>query len=125
MSDFLQPPPSEKNFDRRAAQTELTLRKVFGQAVRAIRDQKRLTQRTLAGHVGISREQIVAIENGRSGLSEKVIAKMLVAFGLSLGEFLEIVALNALMWDEGQRAILTQIASSPTFLESLARRDRR
>lgn len=104
---------SQETFDRKAALMHRMLRGVFGQTVRHLRGEQRLTQRSLAERAGISREQVVAIETGRSGLSDKVLAKLLVAFDLSPWEFLVTAAWQTFPQNVALKAILE--ARRPRF----------
>lgn len=97
---------SQETSDDEVALMHRTLRRVFAQTVRHLRGELRLTQRSLAERAGISREQVVAIETGRSGLSDKALAKLLVAFDLSPWEFLVTSAWQAFPQNVALKAIL-------------------
>lgn len=51
-----------------------------------------MTQRELARRLGLSREQVVALEGGRSALSENALARYLAAHGLGVSAFYEMAA---------------------------------
>lgn len=71
------------------------LREVHRRVLRRLRAEapgRRLTQRQLAERVGLSREQIVALESGRSALTEGALARYLAAHGMSVGAFYRLAA---------------------------------
>lgn len=75
--------------------TSRVLREVHRRVLRRLREeapQRRLTQREMARRVGLSREQVVALEGGRSALSENALARYLAAHGLGVGAFYEMAA---------------------------------
>lgn len=71
------------------------LREVHRRVLRRLRAEgpgRRLTQRQLAERVGVSREQVVALESGRSALTEKALARYLAARGMTVSAFYRMAA---------------------------------
>lgn len=76
-------------------ETSRVLREVHRRVLRRLREEvprRRLTQRELARRVGLSREQVVALEGGRSALSENALARYLAAHELGVSAFYEMAA---------------------------------
>lgn len=87
--------------------TRSSLREVHRRVLRRLRAEapgRRLTQRQLAERVGLSREQIVALESGRSALTESALARYLAAHGMSVGAFYRLAARVAEEVDRGEGA---------------------
>ncbi|HHX77322.1 MAG TPA: helix-turn-helix transcriptional regulator [Firmicutes bacterium] len=59
----------------------------LGKKIKAMRRLKRLTQRDLAQHIGISVSQLSCIERGRKSPSADVVLKIARALGVPLNEF--------------------------------------
>ncbi|HEX2164752.1 MAG TPA: helix-turn-helix transcriptional regulator [Thermoanaerobaculia bacterium] len=74
--------------------TSSLLREVHRRVLRRLREEapRRLTQRELAERVGLSREQVVALESGRSALTESALARYLAAHGLAVSTFFQMAA---------------------------------
>lgn len=75
--------------------TSAVLREVHRRVLRRLRQEAprhRTTQRELAARVGLSREQVVALESGRSALTETALARYLAAHDLPVSAFFEMAA---------------------------------
>lgn len=94
--------------------TSSILREVHRRVLRRLREEapgRRLTQRQLAERVGLSREQVVALESGRSALTEGALARYLDAHGLSPSAFYRMAARVA---EEVERRTAGEEPAAPT-----------
>lgn len=60
--------------------------------LRAEVPRRPLTQRRLAQRLGLSREQVIALESGRSALTESALARYLVALDVPISSFYRMAA---------------------------------
>ena len=63
-----------------------TLRKSFGERVRQLRNEARVSQEDFADRCGFARSYMSRIERGTSNLSLDGIERLAAAFGISVGE---------------------------------------